>query len=211
MDGLNFVGVCKHTDSGSSIVWDGIWVIESSLVFQSGRLKCGLLWRVFSFVLADCGSLGHCDRSVSRRKWRMCSRNRSKLPGQGSPTDASYEAQEEWPVWKFQVMSETLTKWFIQVGAGDLRAGGGGVENASRYVVRDWVIKRATFKFVVWNSCQSSPSLSILFSFMFYHLLFNFHTLYEFRFSDWLICTTWHRVVAKQPHWRHYRGAILVV
>ena len=29
-------------------------------------------------------------------------------------------------------------------------------------------------------------------------LLFKFHTLYEFRFSDWLICTTWHWVMTKQ-------------
>ena len=42
-------------------------------------------------------------------------------------------------------------------------------------------------------------------------LLFNFHTLYEFRFSEWLICTTWHWVVIKQPPWRHYRGVIAVV
>ena len=40
---------------------------------------------------------------------------------------------------------------------------------------------------------------------------FNFHTLYEFRFSDWLICTTWYWVVTKQPPWRHYRGVIAVV
>ena len=37
--------------------------------------------------------------------------------------------------------------------------------------------------------------------------LFNFYTLYEFRFSDWLICTTWYWVVTKQPHWSHYCGA----
>ena len=37
-------------------------------------------------------------------------------------------------------------------------------------------------------------------------LLFNFYTLYEFRFSDWRICTTWYWVVTKQPPWRHYRG-----
>ena len=37
-------------------------------------------------------------------------------------------------------------------------------------------------------------------------LLFNFHTLYEFRFSDWLICTTWPWVMTQQPPWRHYRG-----
>ena len=29
-------------------------------------------------------------------------------------------------------------------------------------------------------------------------LLFKFHTLYEIRFSDWLICTTWHWVMRKQ-------------
>ena len=32
----------------------------------------------------------------------------------------------------------------------------------------------------------------------YYVLLFKFHTLYEFRFSDWLICTTWHWVMTKQ-------------
>ena len=42
-------------------------------------------------------------------------------------------------------------------------------------------------------------------------LLFNFHTLYEFRFSDWLICTMWHWVMTQQPPWRHYRGVIAVV
>jgi len=42
-------------------------------------------------------------------------------------------------------------------------------------------------------------------------LLFNFHTLYEFRFSDWLFCTTWPRVMTQQPPWRHYRGVIAVV
>ena len=36
--------------------------------------------------------------------------------------------------------------------------------------------------------------------------LFNFHALCEFRFFDWLICTTWHWVVPKQSPWRHYRG-----
>ena len=41
--------------------------------------------------------------------------------------------------------------------------------------------------------------------------LFNFYTLYEFRFSDWLICTTWYWVVTKQPHWSHYCGFIAVV
>ena len=41
---------------------------------------------------------------------------------------------------------------------------------------------------------------------VYFQLLFIFHTLYEFRFSDWLICTTWYWVVAKQPPWRHYRG-----
>ena len=34
-------------------------------------------------------------------------------------------------------------------------------------------------------------------------LLFNFHTLYEFRFSVWLICTTWPWVMTQQPPWRH--------
>ena len=42
-------------------------------------------------------------------------------------------------------------------------------------------------------------------------LLFNFHTLYEFRFSGWLICTTWPWVMTQQPPWRHYRGVIAVV
>ena len=32
-------------------------------------------------------------------------------------------------------------------------------------------------------------------------LLFNFHTLQKFWFSDWLICTTWYWVVMKQPPW----------
>ena len=41
--------------------------------------------------------------------------------------------------------------------------------------------------------------------------LFKFHTLYEFRFSDWLICTMWYWVVTKQPPWRHYRGVIAMV
>ena len=44
-----------------------------------------------------------------------------------------------------------------------------------------------------------------------YEILFNFHTLYEFQFSDWLICTTWHWVMTQQPPWRHYRGVITVV
>ena len=42
-------------------------------------------------------------------------------------------------------------------------------------------------------------------------LLFNFHAQYEFRFSDWLICTTWYWVVTKQPPWRHYRSLIAQV
>ena len=42
-------------------------------------------------------------------------------------------------------------------------------------------------------------------------LLFNFHTLYEFRFSDWLICTTWPWVMTQQPPWRHYHGVIALV
>ena len=44
------------------------------------RLKCGLPWRgVFVCLVADCGSLGQCDRSVSWRKWRVCSRNRASF------------------------------------------------------------------------------------------------------------------------------------
>ena len=34
--------------------------------------------------------------------------------------------------------------------------------------------------------CNHSPLLTMGYM----GLLFNFHTLYEFRFSDWLICTT---------------------
>ena len=41
---------------------------------------------------------------------------------------------------------------------------------------------------------------------LYFPLLFKFHTLYEFWFSDWLICATWHWVMTKQPPWRHYRG-----
>ena len=47
---------------------------------------------------------------------------------------------------------------------------------------------------------------------LYYSILF--HILYELRFSDWLICTTRHWVVPKQPHidpWRHYRGVIALV
>ena len=40
-------------------------------------------------------------------------------------------------------------------------------------------------------------------------LVFNFHTLYKFQFSDWLVCTTWHWLVMKQPPWHHYRGVKL--
>ena len=54
-----------------------------------------------------------------------------------------------------------------------------------------------------WNiACHSCNKL---------YLLFKFHTLYEFWFSDWLICATWHWVMTKQPPWRHYRGVIAVV
>ena len=48
--------------------------------------------------------------------------------------------------------------------------------------------------------CPKSTKTIIIFRFYYYYmhfyyickntLLFNFHTLYEFRFSDWLICTT---------------------
>ena len=43
------------------------------------------------------------------------------------------------------------------------------------------------------------------------YMSFSFHTLYEFQFSDWLICTRWYRVVTEQPPWRHYRGVIAVM
>ena len=34
----------------------------------------------------------------------------------------------------------------------------------------------------------------------------QFHTVYEFQFSNRLICPTWYWVVTKQPPWRQYRG-----
>ena len=37
-------------------------------------------------------------------------------------------------------------------------------------------------------------------------LLFIFHTLYEFRLSDSLICAKWHWVVTRQPPWCDYHG-----
>ena len=36
--------------------------------------------------------------------------------------------------------------------------------------------------------------------------LFKFYTPYEFRFSDWLILSTWYWAVTKLPPWRHFRG-----
>ena len=69
--------------------------------------------------------------------------------------------------------------------------------------------KRLPSKF---HSCtQSCSLLGQSFSLGHYPpLLFNFHTLYEFRFSDWLICTTWPWVMTQQPPWRH-RGVIAMV
>ena len=52
------------------------------------------------------------------------------------------------------------------------------------------------------NSSRVLPTSRVVYQL----LLFKFHRLYEFRFSDWLICTTWHWVMTKQLPWRHYRG-----
>ena len=57
------------------------------------------------------------------------------------------------------------------------------------------------------NSSSVLPTSQVVYQL----LLFKFHTLHEFRSSDWLICTTWHWVMTKQLPWRHYRGVIAVV
>ena len=62
------------------------------------------------------------------------------------------------------------------------------------------------FEFIVSENPDNSRAISAL-----TFLLFKLHTLYEFRFSNWMTCTTWHWVVTKQPPWRHHRGVIAVV